>query len=366
MSLKDKINKKKNIEETGYQPIFFDLKKKNHQTEFESLIDKKKIKLIDDYSDQVEELQQIKKPSSIFQPPAKKQKTSHQDGLWVYYPWKNTAIHILEEKDFYNVRVSRNQNLILKSEQQKFKNKKIGVAGLNVGNPGAICMALEGVGKTFKFADFDILSLTNLNRFRAGLCEFGANKAMLSARQALEVDPFLNMEVYEKGITSENVKDFLLKPKLDILVEETDNLKLKVEIRRLAKQHKIPVIMVTGNGSNVIIDVERYDLKKDIALMDGYLKSKVINKIDNTDPKDISIQEKIKLAQDFMGKEFLTKRLNQSFADLGKTLVGIPQLAESSFLRGGAICYFARLILLKANIPSGRYNLNIEGIKKLK
>ena len=212
-----------------------------------------------------------------------------------------------------------------------------------------------------KFADFDPLSVTNLNRFRAGITSLGENKAILTARQAFDIDPFLDITVFEKGITKDNIDDFLLKPRLDLLVEEMDNLPLKIEIRERARKNGIPVIMVTGNGENVIIDVERFDLDQKLPLMNGYLKQEVIDGVrDMTTPK--SLDEKILLARDFMGKEYLTKRLQEAFLEVAKTIPSIPQIAESSFLRGAAITYIARMILTGEEVPSGRYNLELSEV----
>ena len=59
-----------------------------------------------------------------------------------------------------------------------------------------------------KLADNDILSLSNLNRFRAGLPDLGVNKAVLTARQIYEINPFAKLEVFDKGISPENIENF--------------------------------------------------------------------------------------------------------------------------------------------------------------
>lgn len=267
-------------------------------------------------------------------------------------------MRISKEKEFKNLRISRNRDLITKEEQKDFEKVKVGIAGLNVGNPGAVCIALEG-DIQMKLADNDGLEISNLNRFRAGLCELGLNKAILTARQIYEINPFAKLEVFSEGITDKNINKFLLEPKIDVLVEEMDNLPLKIIIRELARKNKIPVIMVTGNGENIIIDIERYDLNSRLPLLNGYLKERVIKNI-KAGPK--SIQEKIMLARDFMGKKYLHPRLVRSFDKVGKELAGIPQIAESSFLRGAAICYFVRQIALGKKNKSGRYYLKLSDV----
>lgn len=304
----------------------------------------------------------MKKTRREVKPEIKKIKT----GVEVYFPWNKKRVLLPKKEIFEKTRLSRNQNLILPGEQKRLKKLKIAIAGLNVGNPAAICMALEGVGNHFKFADNDVLTLDNLNRFRASLADLGINKAVLSARQAYEINPFLQIDIYDKGVTTENLKDFLLEPCIDILIEETDRLWLKIKIRETARANKIPVVMVTGNAENVILDVERFDLNPKLPLLNGLIRPKIIKRILELPEKPAEFKEKIQLCRDFIGEKFLTPKLQQSFKDaLAKKLGGIPQLAESSFLRGAVICYAVRQIALGKKMVSGRYFLNLTDLRPL-
>lgn len=313
--------------------------------------------IVDEIREQIKELELVKNPE-LLSIPEKLDSSKTIKTLWIYYPWRNMLVHCLGEEDFKRLRLSRNQNIITEDEQKKFEKFRVGVAGLNVGNPGAVCLALEGDIK-MKLTDNDVLSLSNLNRFRAGLPDLGLNKAVLSARQVWEINPFAELEVFDKGISPDNIEKFLLEPKIDILVEEMDNLPLKIKIRELAKKNKIPVVMVTGNGPNVIVDVERFDLELELPLMSGYLKKEIIDGI-AAGPK--TFNEKIMLARDFIGIKYIHKRVLESFEVVGLKLASIPQTAESSFLRGAAICYVVRQIAQGNKMPSGRYDLNMEKV----
>ncbi len=316
--------------------------------------------VVDTLADQFEELAEVNDPSRLgrlAEPVAVKD----TDGCWVYYSWRETLVRVLPESDYRKLRSSRNYLLTTPADQAKFARLRIGIAGLNVGNPAALCIALEGGAESMKFADYDTLSVSNLNRFRAGLPDLGLNKATLSARQVYEVNPYAHVDVWEEGIKPGAEDDFLLDPKIDVLIEEMDNVRLKISIREQARKHRIPVVMVTGNGSNVIIDVERYDHDPELPHLNGHLKPEVVERI-HAATKDMSVQDKVLLARDFMGKEHLTKELQESFLHVGETLAGIPQLAESSFLRGAAVCYVVRQIATGAPVPSGRYNLNLDEV----
>lgn len=332
-----------------YRPRIFNLRRSADQKELLKLVKVRKIfEVIDNFAEDRKEL--IEMGGTV------------TSGVWVYYPWNHALVHILSSKSYGMVRTSRNHNLILPQEQEKFASIKVGIAGLNVGNPAALCLALEGGANFMKFADNDTLSLSNLNRFHAGVTDLGINKAVLSARQVYEINPFASVEAWLEGISEERIDEFLLNPKIDILIEEMDNLKLKIAIRERARAHKIPVLMVTGNGENVIMDVERFDLNPKLSLLNGKLKGEVLKKIYSFRPDKGTIKDKVLLARDFMGASILTKRLRQSFHLVGSSLVGIPQLAESSFLRGAVLCYFVRQIAVGKKVPSGRYEFRLDSL----
>jgi len=340
------------------KPTIFNLNVRKDSKKYEELKGEN-AQIVDEIEGQVKELELVKNPRLLIGNNNLKPNNLKPSTVWVYYPWRNTLVHCLNEKDFKLLRSSRNKYLILDDEQNKFDGAVIGMAGLNVGNPGAVCIALESAAK-MKLADNDVLSVSNLNRFRAGLSDLGLNKATLTARQIYEINPYANLEVFDNGITGENMENFLLKPRIDVLVEETDALPLKIKIRELAKKNRIPMIMVTGNGENIIVDIERFDKEPNLPLMSGYLRKKVIEGVANG-PK--SFAEKIKLARDFMGVKYLHPRLVKSFTMVGLKLAGIPQIAESSFLRGAAISYFARRIVQGDKIRSGRYYLKLSDVQ---
>ncbi|MFC1598112.1 ThiF family adenylyltransferase [Patescibacteria group bacterium] len=357
------------LKETGeslsvVEPLIFDLGKADERRQLERLLqDDEVIHANDYYIDQLSELMEVQNPESIGQRVKINDGTDFErEGKWIYFPWGKKLSHILNESEYKLLRSSRNMNLVTKDEQVVFEKMKIAFTGLNVGNPGALCISLEGGGNSMKFADNDHLSLSNLNRFRASISDLGVNKAVLSARQVYEINPYAEIDIYDQGISEENIEAFLLSPKVDLLVEEMDHLPLKVKIRKKAKEYKIPVIMVTGNGENVIIDVERYDIDNDLEILNGTVNTKVIERVETLDKNKICVREYTALCRDFIGADNLAERLQDSFQLIGSELAGIPQLAESSFLRGAVISYFARQIATSASVPSGRYYLNMDSM----
>ena len=348
-----------------WQAVVFDASNPSDIEKINTLIDNHKITNIVEGTDtQQQELVTIADSTKISHAMLagheKVQPLDPQEGLWVYYPWHFALVHIVNESDYKKMRLSRNEPLITKDEQAKVRNLSISFAGLNVGNPCAVCCALEGIGEEgiTKLADFDPLSATNLNRFRAGLVETETNKAIITARQIVDVNPFAHIVMYDAGLKPDNLEQFL--DGADILVEEIDNLKLKIVLRDMAKAKKMPVIMVTGDGENVILDVERYDLETP-EILNGHLAVETIQSIQSMMPGQGTFEERVMLARDFMGpRGELNNRLYDSFSMVGKSLAGIPQLAESSFCRGAVIAHAIRHMFAEPEtLKSGRYRLNV-------
>lgn len=365
-SLVDKLFQIKKEVMCEYVPQIFNLSQKESREAFQKLYGEHSIiKIIDDFESQTREYDLVREPLRM------KGEKMHDDnrtqniqnidkGVWVYYPWRHTAVHCVDKKKYQEIRLARNQNLITVDEQIRLQKSRICVLGLNVGYAGALVCALEGVGIHFDLVDLDTLSVSNLNRFPAGLCDIGVNKAILAARHMYEIDPYMSIDVRTDGLFTEGAEEFLMNKKPDLIIEEVDNLPLKLEVRKIAKKLHIPVIMVTGNGSNVILDVERYD-QEDGLLLNGLLDETVRLKIENQKDK-LSFEEHIELARDFIGKKWLTQRLQDSFEQVGKTLAGIPQLGEATFLRGATLAYTARKILLGESVYSGRYEKKLDDL----
>lgn len=351
---------------TEHQPVIFDLSENHHVEELGRLFEEGRImSVIDDISGQKGEYRIIMNPErmkSVSQHEATRLQSTEDmgEGCWIYYPWRYTLVRCISEDMYHTIRLARNRELITSEEQAVLQKAHICVLGLNVGYAGAIVCALEGVGSYFDLVDLDTLSVTNLNRFPAGLCDIGVNKAVLAARHMYELDPYLNISVHTKGLHYNESKDFLVNTKPDILIEEVDDLKLKIQVRKIAKELKIPVVMVTGNGPNIILDIERYDTEN-VEILNGFLDSSVQDKIEKQEAH-FSFDEHVALARDFIGKKWLTERLQGSFEKVGDTLAGIPQLGETTFLRGATLGHITRQILLKAPVPSGRYEFKLDEI----
>src|SRR3989338_1135213 len=116
---------------------------------------------------------------------------------------------------------------------------------------------------TLKTNRNDELDTTNLNRIFAGVHQIGLNKTIVASRKIYEDNPYADVKIYPDGVTKENLEPLLENKKIDCIIEEIDDIKIKIETRKLALKYKIPVVMITDNGDGVILHVERYDLGHD-------------------------------------------------------------------------------------------------------
>jgi tRNA A37 threonylcarbamoyladenosine dehydratase len=206
----------------------------------------------------------------------------------------------------------------------------------------------------FRIADFDTLSTANLNRVGSNLFNVNRNKTDVMADEVRKINPYHNVEKFKDGINEGNMESFL--EGLDLLVEECDDFPMKVKIRMEAKKRKIPVIMVANLADSIVLDVERFDIE-DSMILHGKLSQEELEYLVSGNTKKEEIQ---KFAVSFVGRENVPPRAIESVMDIGKKLVGRPQLMATANIGAGFMNFVGREILLKKGIKSGRYILKFD------
>jgi hypothetical protein len=267
--------------------------------------------------------------------------TLHTYGVWVYYPWKRQLVHILDEEEFIEVRTNRNKYKITQEEQDLLRTKKIGIIGLSVGRAVATTIALERIAGEIRLADFDDIELSNLNRINAPLAEMGKNKSVSAAQEIAELDPYIKVTCYVEGYTEDNADDFFCKDgKIDLLVEECDDIRVKIEARLKAREQRVPVIMETND--NCIIDVERYDLDLELEIFNGKLSGDEIKEAIRAE----SLMEKTAVLTKLFNFQKITDRMKDSIPEFGKTVLSWPQLGSEVIYGSGVTVALVRMMLL--------------------
>lgn len=321
-----------------------------------------KPKIVDIYLMQLKELFEVQNPQLISHPDFKKKFLKfknekikkYQDlvGDWIYYSWNNILFHTLTEKENNILRTNRNKNIITAKEQKILSDFTIAIAGLSAGGNIATTLVYNGFPKKIKLADFDVLSTTNLNRARAKLSDVGQKKINITIRQLLEINPYIKIIPFPNGLSQKNLKNFIAaRPKPKLIFEIIDDFKLKILIRQEAQKNKIPVVTLTSLGDSVLVDIERYDIDPKTRIFNGRVNQKILNDIING---KIGEKEKKKYAIEIVGKENLPKRVIESVINIGKTLVGRPQVMSTVTVASGIAAFIARKIALKEPVLSGR------------
>ncbi len=279
-------------------------------------------------------------------------KKKEKDFVLIYFPWNNHLVKCVKENDYFKLKTNRNRDLITEKEQKKLANFTVGVVGLSVGANMATALIHSGFSKNIKLTDFDELDTTNLNRIRAKVSEIGDSKIGIASRQISEINPYVKINSFPKGLNKKNLKNFLAgNPKPKLVFELIDDFEMKILLRKEARRYKVPVIMITSLGDSVLIDIERYDTEPKTKLFNGKVSEKVLDKIL---AGSLSEKEKHQCAIDIVDGKNLPSKVKNSIKQIGKTLAGRPQLMSTVTVASGIAVFLARKIALGEKLKSGR------------
>lgn len=322
--------------------------------------------IVDIYESQLRELYKLSYPSKEKDPGEKvfltDKGTSETAGAWVYYPWHNQLLHCVGPDDLFMLRTNRNKLLITEKQQRILADGIVGIAGMSVGAGIALSLVYSGISATIKLADDDVLDTTNLNRLRETLLSVGKPKVELVSNHIHELDPFNSVITFDQGVSLETIDEFFEKPALDIVIDEIDDFKMKIQLRLHAKKYKLPLIMFTSLGDNILVDIERYDQIDDLQPFNdtlGDVSDEVLANPEIT-PDDIR-----KYSVSLVGPEYIPTAALESVFQMGTTLVGRPQLYGTITIDSGLAAYVVRRILLGEELPSGRYFISFASLFEL-
>ena len=199
-------------------------------------------------------------------------------GTYVYDPARGELFLVAPERWHRLALVTSNSRLMADPEgalswsdvRARLESAVMGFAGVSVGGNILEGWLREARPRRVKVADPDWVELTNFNRGERMSLRHAVGsrasrfdpqnpydvprvpKAEYIAYECQLVDPYLEVDVYGDGLTRENIERFLLggdgEPRLDVLVEEMDNMDLKVLVRQVAREHGIDVLMLSDFG----------------------------------------------------------------------------------------------------------------------
>lgn len=354
----------------SWQPTVIEMTSDDGEKKLKELLEKEPIEsVVDNYDEQYAELL-VSRSAELYQTPYEDKvkvldselvkhhadNTAWRKGAWVYYPWSKTLIHVIQKEQFLELRSTRNRNLITASEQQRLEAFNVGCAGMSVGSNAALAIGITGISQHLKLADGAVISGSNLNRVLAGVSDIGLSKSLIIARKLYEMNPYLEIERFSADISPDTISDFFDTPwPLHAVVDEIDNLMVKVMLRIEARKRRIPVVMVTDLGDSAMLDVERYDLDEHLPLFHG-----LVDGLEDLLTKPVDHKEFLRYAMEIIGPENATVRVQESLMQVGRELAVQPQLGSSAIMSGTVIAYALRKIALNEDIKSGRTIISLD------
>jgi molybdopterin/thiamine biosynthesis adenylyltransferase len=341
--------------------------------EFISCTDSKKIENLrvsgvvvrDEIRSQTDELCEIRNPElrdtpeELFHKKNDFFKTYQSESVFCYLPWRSMCVRVLSKELYHELHTSRNKNLITKDEQNNFREARVAIAGMSVGSNIARICAMQGGPASINVADADSYSISNFNRVLGGIQYLGVKKVDSVIEQLYEVDPFLSLQGFGEGITTENLSSFMTidgKP-VDILVEEIDSIDIKLELRKYAETHRIPVVSIVDNGDGVLVDIERYDEDYTYAQFAARLKGVMIDRAQKPKSADIA-----RIVTNFIGAEDVETRMLESASVVGRELYSWPQLGNAAAMAGSVGSFVIRQIANGKLKKSGRLKISLPQI----
>ncbi|NDL56713.1 Rv1355c family protein [Phytoactinopolyspora mesophila] len=269
---------------------------------------------------------------------------------WYYYPWRRSMVHLLGPEAFQALRSDRNRNKLTADEQQRLRQLTIGVVGLSVGHAIAHTLALEGICREIRLADFDEIELSNLNRIPASVFDLGLNKAVAAARRIAEIDPYIEVSIDPSGVSLDSTDTFMTG--LDIVIEECDSFDVKLAVRDAARRHQIPLIMETNDRG--LLDIERYDLEPDRPLFHGLLGDTKASEL-----MGLSTRDKVPYILRILEADKLSARVLASMTEIDETVSTWPQLGGDIQLGAAVVSAAVRRIGLGQPLRSGRVRVDL-------
>lgn len=330
---------------TGWKPVLLDQGRRADRQVLENLRSDPGVEVVDLVERQRRELSSLLPGAD----PALMEETPRH----VYYPWRRSVARVLGPRAYPVVRLDRNRNRITGDEQRRLRSQRIGIVGLSSGHMVATSIALEGLCGEMRLADFDDVELTNLNRLPATVLDCGINKAVVAARRVAEIDPYLPVRIVTGGIHAGNVEEFVAG--LDLLVEECDEIAVKVLVREVARRHRVAVVMATSDRG--LLDVERFDQEPDRPVFHGLLPG-----VTAATMTSLTTLEKVPHVLRLVDPEQVSARGAASLAEIGRTLSTWPQLGTEVTLGGATVASVVRRIGLGEPVPSGRVRVDLEAL----
>lgn len=154
----------------------------------------------------------------------------------------------------YDLAFSRNIGWLTHAEQRSLRDKRIAIAGLGgVGGSHLLTLTRLGIG-AFNIADLDRFELANFNR-QAGarISTLELEKIEVLKKDALDINPELDIRIFSDGVSAENLDAFL--DGVDLYVDGLDffAFDIRESVFAACAKRKIPAVTAAPLGMGVAL-----------------------------------------------------------------------------------------------------------------
>ncbi len=144
---------------------------------------------------------------------------------------------------------SRTEQLIGTENVKYLSQKSVAIFGLGgVGGHAIDALVRSGIGKVL-LVDFDVITLSNINRQLIANHEtLGRKKVEVMKEHLLKINPKLIVETYDLFYEEDSPIDFSM---VSYVIDAIDSLKSKISLITFCKKNHIPIISAMGAGNKL-------------------------------------------------------------------------------------------------------------------
>lgn len=344
-------------------PDFFDATNLVHQARMDELVNTYGYKYAPKYVELANDIAELRYPNAADEVDRQRVreeilKMALNYGQWFADHNTRDITQIAPDEDtHFRLLTERNAYLRTRPEQrQLYYDATILTLGQSVGSVCVDSAVRSGLGRRHLLVDPDILSFMNMNRVQRKLSEVGMAKTTATANNIVQINPFVDIHLFDGGATQETLKRIFEVYVLSVVVEAMDSIHYKLIARLWAQQTKTALIMPTDVGYGATICVERYDIEDDVVPFLGRLTDSQLEALKQT--IEVIGDLKADYALGIIGLDTLTARMLASLIEFERTLSGFSQLGITAQLAGSGAVNAIQRIILGHSLPSGEYRVD--------
>jgi molybdopterin/thiamine biosynthesis adenylyltransferase len=294
-------------------------------------------------------------------------------------------IHLLAPERWHTVALTTSTGTLVRDPagqlnyrqvRKTLERARVGVIGVSVGSNVVESLARELRPRCMKLADPDWVELNNMNRLeridlaslvrprsarfdpKSALEMHRYNKASALAYAEQRVDPYADYIVYPEGLDEANLDRFLLgdeaagEPGLELVIEEADDMALKLLVRRRCRELGIPVLMLTDFGHNAIVHFQDFKREPQLPLAfactDQEIERLLARALTTGNREDV-----FEFVRGLLGPDCIRGEFAQWVNGEGeRPTSSLPQSGATALISGGIAGKTAALYLLGHPIPA--------------